>query len=318
MFSFKELNDKSKNVAVIWDTKENKQKEFIYMTERSRNMKIKEDDSYDEKIKNYVESSEDNKFILKEQYEFRPVPPKFTEDYMRQVLSIFGKSGSGKSWFTAKYVEAYANYYPEHQIFYISNNPIENDTSYSKNVRDKIQQIDLNTINKVIDFKDFQDCLFIFDDILDVDVSIDPNIVAEQLLSMKKGTEKKELNFKDQAVIDKAVRAKGKVVKSYILESISNLLYLARKQSVSVLITCHDLFSGREASKIIGESHNIVLFPYSNVSNKKLKDFLTTKASYDLDEASDLLKTEFLQYEYLSLNVNGRRYFMTPSTFKIL
>jgi hypothetical protein len=55
MFSFKELNDKSKNVAVIWDTKENKQKEFIYMTERSRNMKIKEDESYDEKIKKYVE-----------------------------------------------------------------------------------------------------------------------------------------------------------------------------------------------------------------------------------------------------------------------
>ena len=135
---------------------------------------------------------------------------------------------------------------------------------------------------------------------------------------MKKGSEQKELNFKDQAVIDKAVRAKGKIVKNYILESITNLLFLARKQSVSVLITCHDLFSGRAASKIIGESHNIVLFPYSNVSNKKLKDFLTTKASYDNDEASDLLKTEFLQYEYLSLNVNGRRYYMSPSTLKIL
>ena len=315
MFSFKELNDKSKNVAVIWDTKKNKQKEFIYMTERSRNMKIKEDDSYDEKIKKYVESSEDNKFILKEQYEFRPVPPKFTEDYMRQVLSIFGKSGSGKSWFTAKYVEAYANFYPDHKIMYISNNPIENDTSYSKNVKDKIEQIDLNTVNKVIDFQDFQDCLFIFDDILDVDVSIDPNIVADQILASKK---EKVLDFKDQAVIDKAVQMKGKVVKNYIIQSIHNLLYLARKQSVSVLITCHDLFSGREASKIIGESHNIVLFPYSNVSNKKLKDFLTTKASYDQDEANDLLRTEFLQYEYLSLNVNGRRYFMTPSTLKIL
>jgi hypothetical protein len=44
-------------------------------------------------------------------------------------------------------------------------------------------QIDLSTINSVIDFKNYNNCLFVFDDIIDVAVALDPIKVAEEYIN---------------------------------------------------------------------------------------------------------------------------------------
>jgi hypothetical protein len=58
------------------------------------------------------------------------------------------------------------------------------------------------------------------------------------------------------------------------------------------------------SNKILEESHSVVIFPYDNVSNEKLKDFLKEKLSSE--QAQSIIKTSFKKFDFLNINVNGK------------
>lgn len=321
MLSFSKINKDSRAVAIVYDKQKDRTKEVVYLTKKKRGIDYDAED-FSEKLKKYINDDQsDDEISLKSRYEFQPVPPtEFSPDYKRFVNYIVGKSGSGKSFYTSLFVEKYHLLHPNNKIFYISNNPLSNDVSYSEELKEFIQEIDLSTINGVIDFTEFKDSLFIFDDIIDVAISLDPNSIANQIIKEKATSTRQqqvELTLKDKEYLDKIVLKRGKIVKQYIIQSIYSLLKLGRKNSLSVLITDHKLFSGDISSQIISESHNITLFPYGNVSNLKLKQFLTEKVSFDKDQAEEIIKNEFYQYDFLTLLTEGIQGYITNSKLKI-
>lgn len=323
MLSFTKLNKDSKAIAVIVDKTKGKTKEVVFLTALKRGQKPNNSE-FEERLEKYAASWEDNAFVLRNKYEFHAAPPEdFTPEYKRFVNYIVGKSGSGKSFYTSQFVEKYHIVHPDNKIFYVSNNPLSNDVSYSAELKEQIEEIDLNTVNSVIDFTNFKDCLFIFDDIIDCNISLDPEIFAQRLLEEKrnenpKSTKEVKLTVRETEYMDKLVLKQGQIVKKYIVDSIMNLLKLGRKNGISVVITDHKLYSGIISSEIISESHNVTLFPYVNVSNKKLKEFLMEKLSYDNDQADEILKkNKFYQFDFLTLMTQGVPGYITNNKIKL-
>lgn len=326
MLSFKRLSENSKCIAIIYDTKKERTKEVIYLTKLKRGITYDQGD-FLEKLKKYtVDEGEDEEFDneikLKDGYEFQPTCAlEFTREYSRFVNYIVGKSGSGKSFYTSVYVEKYHLLHPQNKIYYISNNPLSNDISYSQELQDVIEEIDLNTINTVIDFTKFRNCLLIFDDVIDVAVSLDPNLVADEIIAEKaKSTRNQSINLtlKDKDYIEKRVAKKEKSTKEYITKSLENLMNLARKNYISMIITEHKMFTGKKTSNdIISESHNITLFPYVNVSDLQLKEFLMQKVSFDKDQAREIVNNDFYEFDFLNIITDGVKGYITNDKLKI-
>jgi hypothetical protein len=108
----------------------------------------------------------------------------------------------------------------------------------------------------------------------------------EDVVAVAKGkgksmeTKEYKLLLSDQVKLQRIIKAKSETIKNNILLSIA-LIKLGRKNGISLIITNHNLFGQHFASRIIEEAHTVILFPYDNVSNQKLKDFLIEKLSLD-------------------------------------
>jgi hypothetical protein len=164
--------------------------------------------------------------------------------------------------------------------------------------------------------------LFIFDDILDVEIPVAQQwskgpqkgegellLRKEQArLQRKKGNEKlseEELKKRvppltqhqidamtmDKAVLTRLQKQKAEYIRSCIHDTVSNFLKNGRKHGISVVCTNHDLFSRAPVVQTINsESGLVVLFPYANVSNEKLVEFLREKLSFSTAQARTVTK----------------------------
>lgn len=194
MLSLKK-NEDGKHVAVIRNDKTNKVEEVLYIVERQSYRMVEDPELLKTlaKYTNRIEITEDeandeelvSSFTLKPGFSLVPVPPEFTPDgnNQRQCLSITGKSGSGKSFFTAQWVNAYHYMYPKDLIYYVSANKIETDPSYSEllkkaSFKEVLIAVDVRKINSQLSAESYPNSLFIFDDIMDVKISLEPTMLA--------------------------------------------------------------------------------------------------------------------------------------------
>ena len=109
----------------------------------------------------YFSESDDGKqdIILKMNEQFMLSPDKNTE---RITMYVCGSAGSGKSYFVAQFCEEYHKTFKSNQIYLIS----ENDEDKAFDSKDYIKRIEISDLDSnPLDWKEFQDCLIIFDDI---------------------------------------------------------------------------------------------------------------------------------------------------------
>lgn len=91
--------------------------------------------------------------------EFMLIPNPETE---RQILYITGRSGSGKSYYTKKYIEEYVKFYPKNNVYIFSS--LESDSSLDSLKNLKRIKISEELLNDDLTAKDFKDSIVIFDD----------------------------------------------------------------------------------------------------------------------------------------------------------
>lgn len=137
----------------------------------------------------------------------------------RATIAVLAPAGAGKTYWTAAYIKEYTKTYPDNEIFFFSEKPID------KVIDDigKVQRVNIDDswISDPIDWKEFADCLCIFDDV--------------------DGLSKKH--------------------REPVYELRDKLYKLARANRVSVIATNHALTNGHETKTMLRESDIIVFFP---------------------------------------------------------
>ena len=153
---------------------------------------------------------------------FQLMPPN---DAFR--IFIAAPAGAGKSTFTANLLKQYKKKYKKNKIYMVS--PTQDDPAYKDLMNDiEFIKIDDSIITDAIDFKEFNDCIFVFDD-------------TESLTGNKDINKQVEL-FRDSC------------------------LQNGRKSRISVICILHIAMAGPSTKKVISECDEAVLFPRSNFS----------------------------------------------------
>jgi ABC-type dipeptide/oligopeptide/nickel transport system ATPase component len=146
------------------------------------------------------------------------IPNKSKE---RDVLYIFGQSGSGKSYYIQQYLKVYHKTFPKNDVYMFSSidkDPAFDKMEYLKRIKikeDAFMGADLTS-------KEFENSLCIFDDV--------------DVITIKK------------------VRVK-------VMNLLNNLLETGRHTKTSVIYTSHLSSNGLESRRILNEAHSITLFP---------------------------------------------------------
>ena len=141
MFNIEKVGEK---IAVISNSTRYKRKNKIYLNKE----KLTGEDAIKESDLIHIEAGE---IMLS--------PDK---DVERTTMYVCGSAGSGKSYFVAQYCEQYHTTFKNNPIFLVSEN--DEDPAFDK--KDYIKRIDITDIHEnPIDWKEFNDCLVVFDDI---------------------------------------------------------------------------------------------------------------------------------------------------------
>jgi hypothetical protein len=133
----------------------------IYKIKNAINKNIDLEDDELNKIKNKL--LENNNQVIGKEIKIdngflQVIPPNETNK--RQILYVCGASGSGKSYFSAKYCKAYKQLYPDRNIYIFSK--LDDDA-----VLDELDpiRIDIDTIaDENIELENYRNSLIIFDD----------------------------------------------------------------------------------------------------------------------------------------------------------
>jgi len=139
----------------------------------------------------------------------------------RDVLYIYGQSGSGKSYYIQQYLKEYHKMFPKNSVFMFSSlekDPAFDKMEYMKRIKikeDAFMGADLTS-------KDFENTLCIFDDC--------------DVITLKK-------------------------VRMKVMTLLNNLLETGRHTKTSVIFTSHLSSNGLESRRILNEAHSITLFP---------------------------------------------------------
>jgi len=143
MFNFSKVGDK---IAVIDKSTKYKRKNKIYMNTG----KDAEDDKFIKQFDN-ISIDGDGEIMIS--------PDK---DMERSTMYVCGSAGSGKSYFISQYVQEYHKTFKNNMIYLISEN--DEDPAFDK--LDYVKRIIIDDLHdNPLDWKEFQDCLIIFDDI---------------------------------------------------------------------------------------------------------------------------------------------------------
>ena len=180
---------------------------------------------------------------------FTPMPNTSKE---RDVLYIFGQSGSGKSYYVYLYALNYKKCYPKNPIYVFST--LESD----KEGLDKIKGIKRIKLNKeftddiMIPTDEFKNSLIIFDDV--------------------------------DNISDKPLKKK---VWAYL----NTFLQTGRHFNISLAITFHVSAGGNETKMIINEATSITWFP-ATIGGRNLKYMLDSYLGLDKEQIKKIKKLE--------------------------
>lgn len=149
---------------------------------------------------------------------FQPIPDKDSE---RSIRYVTGASGSGKSYYTRKYLEEYHRAYPKREIYIISSltdDPSLDKLKYIKRV--KIHEPGF--IHDAITAEDFKDSCVVFDD--------------------------------TDCLVNKHLKNKIDAILNSVLET-------GRHFNVEVIYTSHLACNGRDTRRILNECKSVTIFP---------------------------------------------------------
>lgn len=178
---------------------------------------------------------------------FEPCPNTNKE---RDVLYIFGQSGSGKSYYVQMYANNYRQLFPKNNIFVFST--LDSD----KEGLDKIKglkriKLDAEFINdEIVPTVDFKNSLIIFDDV--------------------------------DNISDKKTKA---VVWTYM----NNFLQTGRHHCISVAITFHVSAGGNATKMILNEATSLTFFP-ATIGGRNLKYICDSYLGMDKEQIKKLKK----------------------------
>lgn len=298
----------SRHVASIED-RSGETKELIFFTERSRLEPDAAPTTFSKDLQKYIASGTPDDFKLKPEYLLNIVPSNEITGLQRETVSIFGKSGSGKSWQIKNYIRNYSLIHPGNQIYFYSMNKLANDPSYDESLRKKITQINLLSVDCAIDVERFQDSLIILDDVLDVKFSLSPVEVF--------GEEYQRANLTQKSKMERECKQKSESIRSFLNESVQNILNLGRKYNISCIAVYHKLRSGIHSTFAVEESSSCWLYPYT-ATKDALHGFLKQRLSFSKADLKQIEETEFFQYDFLYVNNAGKLFWFTPNRFKII
>jgi hypothetical protein len=328
MFSVKELTETSYTFGAVENTKSGKVEEVLYFTNKTRDQKIKEEKDF---LGDYTTNdSTQERIKLKDGFRFKILPlSEPVTGHERDTIFCAGQAGSGKTWQISQYILNYHLFHPDNDIKIVSINNIQNDPSLEEVVKlsrtvgfdektglpitvPVVQQINLLSVESVIDHNTLENCLWVFDDVID----IKPSFSSEQIISMLTPAEREKYNktganLREQTAIQNAVLRRMKHSTIFIKESIRTLIDAGRKRRISVIVVDHALATGPYTSDLIKKCQSFWLFPYNNNSKKSLKTWLE-KISFDKDEAEAVATIDFYQFDFLMLSKAGRKFAMTP------
>lgn len=284
----------------------------IWFTEKNRKDKFPDTFGVDTK-KYFTCDPNTNEFILKDldKYSIELVPHnRVTEKYPQYVNYYLAQPNSGKSFQIAQQIKRYLEVFPKNTVLYASANPLSNDESYD-GIRDKITEIDLMKQDGIIDFNEFQDTCFIFDDcdslfsmsMEDLDERLDAETV-------------KELSVLERDKTRKMLMKKMETLPFLINESIRSLIGNGRKKNISLCVVGHKYNDGANQMKILSGSTGVILFPYSTSKNV-FQTFLQMKLGFQKEDAEYIANVDFYQYDFLFINNRGKRFIITPDRLKM-
>lgn len=362
MFSSVKIDDKSRSFAVIKEKQNNAVKEILYIndifsedTKQHKSLKKvvkkyciidkKEEnntDSDDKKINDSIDIDNDDEnddsdgedeiikeLKLKPEYEFAYCPPDFGKNKQRLTSFIVGKAGSGKSFQVANFLKYYHHMYPKNKIYFVSCADIRADSSFTdlvakKSFRKMCIPVNLYSFRSKLEFKEFDNCIFVFDDVLDVKIPVSLENVAFEFLKTKMNARDIKVNQvyecieREKRKLSQMAFADAKLIKINILEAMNSLLKNGRKNGISVMVTEHKLFAGPNSTEVLSEMDNVMLFPYGNTSDETLIRFLREKLSLGLTQAREIVKKQYMKFQFLMINVDGANFEMTSNSLKLL
>ena len=170
---------------------------------------------------------------------FQHIPDKNTE---RSVMYVSGQSGSGKSYWTSKYLNEYLKTFKKRDIYIFS--CVSEDDSFDKIKYKNKYRIDIYSeefLNEEIMLNDFKDSLVIFDDVDSIG---------------------------------------KKVLKKKIYDIMNNILTMGRHYNISCIYTSHCITNAHETKVILNEAHSITIFP-KTAQARSTKYFLDIYMGFD-------------------------------------
>lgn len=187
-----------------------------------------------------------------------PVPDIAKE---RDTIFVAGKSGSGKSYWTAGYLDNYCQLFPDNDLFMFSN--VREDPAFArfeeggpKRTKDKMTRIVLD--------KDYLE-----------EIESGESINAEDLAN-------------SAVIFDDVDMITNKKIKEHIVNLRRECLEVGRHYNITVICTAHRICNNSQTKDMLNECDKTVIFPKS--SNKQgITYFLSTYENFNTNQIRELL-----------------------------
>lgn len=209
----------------------------------------------------------------------------------RSVNFYASKSGSGKSYQIADFVEQYHKMHPKNEIFLVSSKAEGEDPAYYPRFKDIIQYVDFTKLTKPLDHRKFKDVLFIFDD-------------TETITQLDDDDEDYHRQSKKKLTLEQVMhRSKEKILKN------------GRANNISVCITSHHVQDGHLTRDIIMESKKIIIYP-KFITGPSLTRYIKTYEGFEKDTTTEIIKER--KSRWLAISREGIKYILTAYKCKII
>lgn len=211
----------------------------------------------------------------------------------RTCLMVIGNSGSGKSVFTSRFIKKYKKTFKNNELFLLSNKNQDEEPAFK--YIENLKYIPINSLNEPINVKNFEKCLFVYDDIHEgVILDGDSNFV-------------KSLEKEKYTVQQRIIKERQKQLDSIIDKSSINMLSLGRSRNISTIIVKHAFRDGKN-NLYKTEGTHLCTFPSGN--SAKIREYLKN-VEYLLKTQINLifnLKESKSTYQFLYISRQGLRY----------